>query len=246
MKTVIITGASFGIGEACAKSLTAAGFNVLLTARSLDRLEKIAADINASSATGKAIAIQADVTSHEDMKQAAQRALDEYGRLDILVNNAGIMPLSYMKNLHVDEWSRMIDVNIKGVLHSIASVLPTFMQQNSGHIINISSVAGTTTFKSGTVYCATKYAVEAITQGIRAELSKSDNIRVTSVRPGPTTTNLLSTVTDPDVRSWLDAPSDGGGQALYAEDVARAVVYAASQPEHASVTELTIRPTSDD
>ncbi len=241
MKTVIITGASSGIGEATAHALAAEGYAVVLSARSIDKLDKLKQDLVAKGF--KAIAVKADVTNRADMKAVAKAAVDEFGKIDVLINNAGIMPLSFLKNLHEDEWENTIDVNIKGVMNSIGAVLPAMMAQKDGHIVNISSIAGIEVFASGAVYCGTKYAVEAITEGIRKELSLPYNIRATSIRPGAVETNLLSTVTDDEVMTAFQ-PMFESVKFLKSEDIARAIVYAVNQDPNVSVDHICVRPSN--
>lgn len=241
MKTAIITGASSGIGEATAHALAKEGFAVVLSARSLDKLETLEKDLTAKGY--KAIAIKADVTNRSDMKAVAKATLDEFGRIDVLINNAGIMPLSFLKNLHEDEWDQTIDVNIKGVLNSIGAVLPAMMEQKDGHIVNISSIAGISVFQSGAVYCGTKYAVEAITEGIRKELSVPYNIRATSIRPGAVETNLLSTITDDEVMVAFQ-PMLESVKFLSSEDIARSIVYAVNQDPNVSIDHICVRPSN--
>lgn len=240
-KTVIITGASSGIGKATAKAISSAGHNVVLAARSLDKLEKLAKEI--SSLGGKALAVKADVTNREDMKSLASKAIEKFSDIDVIVNNAGLMPLSFMKNLHQDEWDKMIDVNIKGVLNGVAAVLPTMQKNKKGQIINISSVAGVKVFPGAAVYCGTKFAVEAITEGLRMELSKSFNIRTTVIRPGATESNLTSTITDTEVMEMF---SEMRFEPIASEDIANAILYVINQPENVNVNEVLVRPTSQE
>lgn len=235
----IITGASSGIGEATARALASKGYAVALAARRVERLEALKGEIEAAG--GKAIAVATDVAKRSDVEALAKATLDAYGRIDVLVNNAGLMPLSFMKNLHVDEWDRMIDVNIKGVLYGIAAVLPTMMAQQGGHIINVSSVAGRRLFPSGAVYCGTKFAVTAISEGLRAELAPSMGIRCTVIEPGVVRTELTSTITDEDVKPFSEAIQKM--TALESEDIANAIVYAATQPQHVNVSEILVLPT---
>jgi len=243
MRSAIITGASSGIGEATAKALAKEGFAVTLAARSIDKLDELKSQIEGDGY--KAIAIQCDVVKRLDMKEVAARTLSEFGGIDVLINNAGIMPLSFMAKLHEDEWEQTVDVNIKGVLNGIAAVLPTMMEQNKGHIINVSSVAGIKVFPSAAVYCGTKFAVEAISEGLRSELSKRFNIKVTSIRPGAVETNLTSTITDQDVLDWFASMSEGM-EALQSEDIANGIVYAVTQADRVNVNEITIRPTTQE
>ncbi len=239
MKTAIITGASSGIGKATAYALVKEGFAVILSARSIDKLNELKSEL--LSKGHKAIAIKADVTRRNDMKEVAKAAMEEFGRIDVLVNNAGIMPLSFMKNLHEDEWEQTIDVNVKGVMNSIAAVLPSMMEQKDGHIVNISSIAGISVFGSAAVYCGTKYAVEAITEGIRLELSIPYNIRATSIRPGGVDTNLMSTITDQEVFAAFE-PMLKSLKFLEPEDIAKAIVYAVIQDPNVSIDHVCVRP----
>jgi NADP-dependent 3-hydroxy acid dehydrogenase YdfG len=239
MKTAIITGASSGIGKATAYALVKEGFAVVLSARSIDKLNELKSEL--LSKGHKAIAIKADVTRRNDMKEVAKAAMEEFGRIDVLVNNAGIMPLSFMKNLHEDEWEQTIDVNVKGVMNSIAAVLPSMMEQKDGHIVNISSIAGISVFGSAAVYCGTKYAVEAITEGIRLELTIPYNIRATSIRPGGVNTNLMSTITDKEVFAAFE-PMLKSLKLLEPEDIAKAIVYAVIQDPNVSIDHVCVRP----
>jgi NADP-dependent 3-hydroxy acid dehydrogenase YdfG len=239
MKTAIITGASSGIGKATAYALVKEGFAVILSARSIDKLNELKSEL--LSKGHKAIAIKADVTRRNDMKEVAKAAMEEFGRIDVLVNNAGIMPLSFMKNLHEDEWEQTIDVNVKGVMNSIAAVLPSMMEQKDGHIVNISSIAGISVIGSAAVYCGTKYAVEAITEGIRLELTIPYNIRATSIRPGGVNTNLMSTITDQEVFAAFE-PMLKSLKLLEPEDIAKAIVYAVIQDPNVSIDHVCVRP----
>jgi NADP-dependent 3-hydroxy acid dehydrogenase YdfG len=239
MKNVIITGASSGIGEATARLLASKGYNLSLAARSLDKLEELKSQLSGNGS--KIIVRQTDVTKREDVKQLAKSTIEELGSVDVLINNAGIMPLSFLKNLHEDEWEQTIDVNIKGVLNGVGAVLPNMMQNKKGHIINISSVAGVKVYPTSSVYCGTKWAVEAITEGIRLELGKEYNIRTTSIRPGATKSNLASTITDSEVMKWFE--SWDKFEFIEAEDIANAILYAIEQPDNVSVSEVLIRPT---
>ena len=241
MKTAIITGASSGIGKATAYALVKEGFAVILSARSMDKLNELKSDL--LSKGHQAIAIKADVTKRNDMKEVAKAALAEFGQIDVLVNNAGIMPLSFMKNLHEDEWEQTIDVNVKGVVNSIAAVLPAMMEQKNGHIVNISSIAGISVFPSAAVYCGTKYAVEAITEGIRLELTVPYNIRATAIRPGGVETNLMSTITDQEVFSAFE-PMLKSVKFLDSEDIAKAIVYAVTQDPNVSIDHVCVRPSN--
>ncbi|WP_404467221.1 SDR family oxidoreductase [Planococcus rifietoensis] len=237
--TAIITGASSGIGQATAKELAAKGYHVMLAARREERLVELKKEIEAEG--GSADYKVTDVTSVDEMKSLAQATLEKTGRIDVLVNNAGLMPLSYMNKLKIDEWDKMVDVNIKGVLYGIAAVLPIMEEQKSGHILNISSVAGHQVMKGSAVYSGTKYAVRAISDGLRQEIDPSHEIRVTIVSPGAVATELTDTITDDDVLDSFKSMSESM-EPLQAEDIANAIGYAVEQPSHVDVNEILIRP----
>ncbi|MDN5708379.1 MAG: SDR family oxidoreductase [Planococcus sp. (in: firmicutes)] len=237
--TAIITGASSGIGQATAKELAARGYHVMLAARREERLVDLKKEIEAEG--GSADYKVTDVTSADEMKSLAQAALEKTGKIDILVNNAGLMPLSYMNKLKLDEWDQMVDVNIKGVLYGIAAVLPIMEEQKSGHILNVSSVAGHQVMKGSAVYSGTKYAVRAISDGLRQEIDPSHEIRVTIVSPGAVATELTDTITDDDVLDSFKSMSESM-EPLQAEDIANAIGYAVEQPSHVDVNEILIRP----
>lgn len=238
-KVVVITGASSGMGEAAARHLTRDGANVVLGARRTDRLEALVADITASG--GTALAVTTDVTRLDDVKSLIDAAVQTFGRIDVLINNAGIMPLSAIESLKVEEWSRMIDVNIKGVLHGIAAALPHMKAQKSGQIITTSSVAGHLVFPASAVYSGTKFAVRAICEGLRQEV-KPYNIRSTILCPGAVKTELLDHISDEAVKS---ANSNYVSQVgIPADSFARMVAFAISQPEDVDVNEIIFRPTA--
>jgi NADP-dependent 3-hydroxy acid dehydrogenase YdfG len=236
-KVVIITGASSGLGEATAKRLAASGAKLMLAARREDRLKELVATIAKSGQTVDYLVT--DVSDRAQVEALAQKTLSTYGRIDVLVNNAGLMPLSPLDELKVEEWDQMIDVNIKGVLYGIAAVLPTMRQQKSGHIINLSSVAGHNVFASGAVYCATKFAVKAISEGMRQE--SNGEIRSTNISPGAIATELTSTISDRETATRLNAFYEK--TAIDADSIARAIAYAIEQPMDVSVNEIIIRPT---
>lgn len=238
-KVIIITGASSGIGEATAKNLAGQGAKVVLTARREERLNKLKDTI--TEAGGQALVITGDVTEKEDFKKVTGETLSEYGRIDALINNAGLMPLSYIKKLKTDEWDTMINVNIKGVLNGVAAVLPTMMEQKSGHIINISSSAAHRYFPGGAVYCATKAAVKMFSEGLRQELAPNYGINVTSIEPGYVSTELLDTITDEDIKENLSQMKKM--TPLEAEDIAEAISYSLSQPKRANINDVYIMPT---
>ncbi len=233
-KIVLITGASSGIGEATAKLLAAAGATVVLGARRTDRLERVAQEITEAGGIARFRAL--DVTSRADTAAFAQSALDEFGRVDVIINNAGVMPLSPMASLKVDEWDRMVDVNIKGVLYGIAAVLAAMNRQGSGHIINMASIGGLAVSPTAAVYCATKFAVRAISDGLRQE---NDKIRVTSVCPGVVESELADSISDERGREEMKAFR---AIALQPDAIARAILHAISQPEDVDTTEIVVRP----
>ncbi|WP_233809371.1 SDR family oxidoreductase [Paraburkholderia sp. HP33-1] len=235
-KVVVITGASSGLGETAARHLSALGAKVVLGARRTDRLQNLAREIGA----GNDAVVETDVTRREDLKRLVDHAVKLHGRVDVLLNNAGLMPSSMLEKLHVDEWDRMIDVNIKGVLYGIAAALPYMIQQKSGHIINVSSVAGHKVGPGGTVYAATKHAVRVISEGLRQEV-KPYNIRTTIISPGAVATELTQTITDPDVAAGMSAVYQ---QAIPADSFASVVIFAMSQPEYVDINEVLFRPTS--
>ncbi|NHN30811.1 SDR family oxidoreductase [Paenibacillus agricola] len=237
-KVIIITGASSGIGEATAKLLAQNGAKIVLAARREDRLQTIVSQIEKEG--GEAIYKTTNVASSEDMQKLAQFALKQYGRIDVLVNNAGIMPVSQLNELQVQEWDQMIDVNIKGVLYGIAAVLPTMREQKSGHIINISSVAGYSVSPTSSVYSATKFAVRAISEGLRQEESPASNIRSTIISPGMTDTELTHSISSPDIKAMV---SQMVKMAISPYSVARAIAYVINEPDDTGVNEIVIRPT---
>ena len=235
-KVILITGASSGIGEGIARELGAAGARVLLGARRVEHIEAIAAAIE--DAGGTAMARALDVTDRAAMTAFAQAAVDTWGRIDVLVNNAGVMPLSPLAAGKHDEWDRMVDVNIKGVLWGIGAVLPQMHTQGSGQIINIGSIGALAVVPTAAVYCATKFAVRAISDGLRQE---SDTIRVTCVNPGVVESDLATSITDPDTKAAIDGYR---AIALQPSDIARAVRQIIEAPESVDTTEITIRPTA--
>jgi NADP-dependent 3-hydroxy acid dehydrogenase YdfG len=230
-KVVLITGASSGIGEATARRLAAAGHQVFLGARRTDRLIAISKQIDAGY-------YELDVTSLDSTRAFVEAAHERHGRIDVLVNNAGVMPLSLLEALRVDEWNQMIDVNLRGVLHGIAAVLPIMRSQGAGHIVNISSVSGLRVDPTAAVYSATKFAVRAVSEGLRQE---SRDIRVTVVNPGLTSSELADGIQDAGVRS---AVQDQMAIAIPPTAIADAINYAITQPPEVDVNELTIRPTA--
>jgi NADP-dependent 3-hydroxy acid dehydrogenase YdfG len=237
-KVVVITGASSGLGEAAARHLSGLGATVVLGARRVDRLRSLSDELTGRG--GKALALATDVTVCDQVKRLADAAVEQYGRIDVMINNAGLMPQSLLERLKIDEWDRMIDVNIKGVLYGIAAALPHMKRQKAGHIINVSSVAGHKVRPGGTVYSATKHAVRVISEGLRQEV-KPYNIRTTVVSPGAVDTELPDTITDPDVSVAMRKFYDDF--AIPADSFARAVVFALSQPADVDINEILFRPT---
>jgi NADP-dependent 3-hydroxy acid dehydrogenase YdfG len=241
-KVAIITGASSGIGSATALALSNAGVKVAIGARRIDRLEKLAKKISDNG--GEVFYQKLDVTQKLECDSFAKAVLDKWNSIDILVNNAGLMPLSFFKNLKVDEWDKMIDVNIKGVLYATASVISHMKEKKSGHIVNLSSVAGRIVFPAGSVYCATKHAVAAFSEGLRQEFSVRSNIRVTSIEPGVVDTELNDTITDESLQGFIENTKKM--EALHAEDIANAILYAVDSPSYVNVNEILIRPTTQE
>ena len=236
-KVVIITGASSGLGEATARHLAAQGASVVLAARRMDLLNTIAEQITAAG--GQAAIVQTDVTKASEVQNLIDTALAVFGKVDVLVNNAGLMAIAPIDALKVEEWERMIDINIKGVLYGIAAALPHFRAQGSGHFINISSVAGAKVFSpGGTVYSGTKFAVRAISEGLRHEVGGT--IRTTTILPGAVATELPSGSSHAESAAGL---KEFYKQAIPADAVARAVAYAIEQPDGVDINEIVLRPT---
>ncbi|MDY8022207.1 SDR family oxidoreductase [Paenibacillus polymyxa] len=237
-KVVVITGASSGIGEATALLLAERGAKVVLGARGVDRLEALATRI--SNGGGEAVYARTDVRRREDLCNLVALACERYGKLDVLVSNAGVMPISPLKDLCVEDWEDMINVNIKGVLYGIAAALPIFHKQGSGHFVNIASVAGHKTVPNQSVYSGTKFAVRAISEGLRQEAG--DKLRVTIISPGIVQTNFTEGMTNSALRDQLAAIRDT--LAMTPDAVARAIGFAIEQPADIDVNEIVIRPTA--
>ncbi|MBO3065010.1 MULTISPECIES: SDR family oxidoreductase [Staphylococcus] len=236
-KVVVITGASSGIGEETASLLAENGAKLVLGARRIDKLEEIQQKI------GNNVSIQkTDVTNADDVNTLIETAYNDFGRVDVLINNAGLMPQSFLDKNKQDEWNQMIDVNIKGVLYGIGAALPYMRKQNSGHIINLASVAGHAVFPGSAVYSGTKYAVRAITEGLRQEESTvGSNIRTTILSPGAIDTELTDHISDQEIKKGVDKLYE---DAIKPDAIARAINYAINEPEDASVNEFIIRPSS--
>jgi len=234
-KVVVITGASSGLGEAAARELAQHGAKLVLGARRMDRLETLAKELS----LGKDAAVQTDVTQCAQVQRLVDHAVHSHGRIDTIINNAGLMPQSLLERGKVQEWDRMIDVNIKGVLYGIAAALPYMKQQKSGHFINVSSVAGHKVGPGFAVYAATKHAVRALSEGLRQEV-KPYNIRTTVISPGAVATELPNSISEPDIAEKVRRAYE---IAIPAESFARAAAFAISQPDDVDVNEILFRPT---
>jgi NADP-dependent 3-hydroxy acid dehydrogenase YdfG len=237
-KIIVITGASSGLGEATARLLSAQGASVVLGARRIDRLQALADELTRGG--GKALTVKTDVTHYAQVKNLVDTTVQKFGRIDVMINNAGLMQQSPLERLKVDEWDNMIDINIKGVLYGIAAALPHMQRQKSGHIINVSSVAGHKVTPAGTVYSATKHAVRAISEGLRQEV-KPYNIRTTIISPGAVATELPNHITDRESATGIQKFYEGC--AIPADSFARTVVFAMSQPDDVDINEILFRPT---
>ena len=240
-KVVVITGASSGLGEATARLLSAQGASIVMGARRMDRLQALADAL--TQAGGKAIAVQTDVSRREQAEALVGAAVQACGRVDVMLNNAGLMPQALLERLQLDEWERMIDVNLKGTPYGIAAALPVMRKQKSGHFINVSSVAGHKVGPGFAVHSATKFAVRALSEGLRQEVTPY-NIRTTVISPGAVATELPDSVTDPEAAErirqfYADA-------AIPADSFARMVAFAMSQPDEVDINEIVFRPTRQD
>jgi NADP-dependent 3-hydroxy acid dehydrogenase YdfG len=236
-KVAVVTGASSGIGEATVRSLAGEGAAVVAGARRKERLDGLVEEVTRDG--GKAIAVECDVTDEQQAHALVDRAIEEFGKIDILVNNAGVMLLSKVEKGLSDEWRQMFDVNVLGLLYATDAAVEAMKRQGSGHIVNVSSVAGRKTRPTGGVYSGTKFAVNAISEALRQELLE-DGIRITIVEPGAVATELTEHITDEEVRKGLKQRNI---EPLQSEDVANAIAYAVSQPQRVSVNEILIRPT---
>lgn len=235
-KVILLTGASSGIGEATARLLSKQGHRLVIGARRTERLAALAHELRSEG--GNVEYRQLDVTRGEDVQAFADAALAIHGRIDVIINNAGVMPLSPLASLKVDEWDRMIDVNIRGVLHGIAAVLPSMQAQRSGQVINICSIGGLYVVPTAAVYCATKYAVRAISDGLRQEHS---NLRVTCVYPGVVESELANTITD---AGTAEAMRSFREIALKPDAIAKAIAHVIDQPEDVDTSDIVVRPTA--
>jgi NADP-dependent 3-hydroxy acid dehydrogenase YdfG len=238
-KIALVTGASSGIGAATAAKLAEAGAKVGIAARRTEKLNHLKGQIESKG--GEAFVIEMDVIDQASVETGVKRFIDAYGAINILVNNAGVMPLSDIDQFKVDEWHRMVDVNIKGVFNTTAAVLPQMIEQHSGHVFNLSSIAGRKVFKGLSIYCATKHAVAAFSDGLRMEVGPKHNVRVTCIQPGAVATELYSHITDPNYRQQME---DLSRQMtfLQGEDIGDMIVFAAQAPAHVDVAELFVLP----
>jgi NADP-dependent 3-hydroxy acid dehydrogenase YdfG len=235
-KIVVITGPSSGLGEATARRLARDGAKLVLGARRVDRLQALATELS----LGEDAVLRTDVTKVDEVRALVDRAVEKHGRVDVILNNAGLMPSSMLDRLLIEDWDRMIDVNLKGVLYGIAAVLPYMKEQKGGHIINVASVAGHKVGPGGAVYAATKHGVRVISEGLRQEV-KPYNIRTTVISPGAVATELTGTITDPDVLAGMKKTYE---IAIPADSFASMVAFAMSQPDDVDVNEILFRPTA--
>ena len=241
-KVVIVTGASSGIGYATALALSKSGAKVAAGARRVDKLESLKNEVQKNG--GEILIKNLDVTKKVECDSFINLVTKTWNRIDILINNAGIMPLSFFKNLKISEWEEMIDVNLKGVLFCTAAVIPYMITNKTGHIVNISSVAGRIIFPAGSVYCATKHAVTAFSEGLRQELSQRYNIKVTCIEPGVVSTELPNTITDKSLESFVESVKKM--ESLKAEDIANAILYSLESPHYLNINEILLRPLSQE
>jgi NADP-dependent 3-hydroxy acid dehydrogenase YdfG len=237
-KVVAITGASSGIGQATALLLAERGAKLVLGARRSDRLEALADRI--AAAGGQAAYTPTDVKRRADLSNLVKLACERYGKLDVLINNAGVAPISLLDDLRVEDWEEMIDVNIKGLLYGIAAALPVFRKQGFGHFVNTASTAGLITKPTMSVYSGTKFAVRAISEGLRQEAG--DKLRVTIISPGFVKTDLGDSMTNPEVKAQILGAMDK--MAISPDAIARAIAFAIDQPADVDVGEMVIRPTA--
>jgi len=241
-KVALVTGASSGIGEATALALARAGARVAIAARRRDRLDAVARRI--ADLRSESLVLEADVARPEEAESIVGRTAERWGRLDVLVNNAGLMALSPIERARVEDWRRMLDLNLLGLMVTTRAALPHMRRQKDGHVVNISSTAGRVSNPDASVYAATKFGVGAFSEALRREVYR-DNIRVTIIEPGAVATELREHVPDPDTRERIDTWARSMRQ-LQSEDVAAAILYAVSQPPHVNVNEILLRPTDQE
>ena len=241
-KVVIVTGASSGIGYATALALSKAGAKVAAGARRVEKLQTLKNEVEENG--GEILIKKLDVTKKEDCDSFINLVTKTWDHIDILINNAGIMPLSFFKNLKISEWEQMIDVNLKGVLYCTAAVIPYMITKKTGHIVNISSVAGRIVFPAGSVYCATKHAVTAFSEGLRQELSQRYNIKITCIEPGVVSTELPNTITDKSLEPFIESVKKM--ESIKAEDIANAIIYSLDSPQYLNINEILLSPLSQE
>ena len=235
-KVVVITGANGGIGSAIARKLDKEDCFLILTARRIESLTELKNDLKNDHLT-----VEMDVANSKSVSDAFATILSKVDNIDVLVNVAGVMPLTYLKNLHLDEWLNTIEVNVKGILRTLHGALPSMKEKNKGHIVNIASVDGKELYKGGAIYGASKAAIIALSRAMRMELSPEFNIKVTSIEPGTVDTDLREDITDTELLS--DKDYGGDEPMLDPEDIARAVLYVISEPDQSNINELLIKPT---
>jgi len=241
-KVIMITGASSGIGHATALAFAKIGSKIAICSRRNSKLKELESKIiqNGSEVLSQSI----DVTQKTESASFAKKIYEKWGAIDVLINSAGVAPLSLIKNLKINEWEQMIDVNIKGLLYCTAAVLPYMIEKKSGHIVNLSSIAGRIVFPAGSVYCATKHAVTAFSEGLRLELSPRFNIRVTCIEPGVVETGLINQTTDKSLKRLVENTKKMS--ALKVEDIAKLILFTVNMPSHVNINELMIRPTAQE
>ena len=240
-KIIIVTGASSGIGEATVLLLAEHQVHLVLMARREDRLNQLAEKVRSLGSTAMVVAV--DIADRAAVAKAFELVVNSFQRIDVLINNAGLMPISFLDKLKIDEWDRMIDVNLKGLLYCVAGVLPTMKAQQSGHIINVSSVAGRRVAPGFAVYNATKFAVSALSEAMRMELTPTSNIRVTVIEPGAVATELTLSITDEDILKAFGQPS--GLKPIQPDAIARAIEYAILQPENVNISGMVVMPSTE-
>ncbi len=240
-KIIIVTGASSGIGEATALLLAEHQVHLVLMARREDRLNQLAEKVRSLGSTAMVVAV--DIADRAAVAKAFELVVNNFQRIDVLINNAGLMPISFLDKLKIDEWDRMIDVNLKGLLYCVAGVLPTMKAQQSGHVINVSSVVGRRVAPGFAVYNATKFAVSALSEAMRKELTPTSNIRVTVIEPGAVATELTLSITDEDILKAFGQPS--GLKPIQPDAIARAIEYAILQPENVNISGMVVMPSTE-
>jgi NADP-dependent 3-hydroxy acid dehydrogenase YdfG len=246
-QVAIVTGASSGIGAATAEALAAAGARVVAAARRVERLDALATRLK--QAGGECLHLCCDVADRAQVQAMVGTVMETWGRIDIVVNNAGVMPLAPMSACQLDDWDRMIDINLRGLLTVTGLTLPVMLRQKTGHFVNISSVAGRKLFANAAVYCATKAAVHALSEGLRSELAEQaardgNRIRVTVIAPGIVMTELPESITDEATRAGVRQWYDSLAGPLQSKDIADAILFAVASPAHVNINELLVRPTA--